>query len=124
MSIDHVIIADDEPNVRAAIARIFTRRGWIAHEASNACELMALLEASEENFPRAIVCDVEMGPYGATAFADAFRFRFPDRHPTIVFHSGAPVSAATRNRLATIATAILQKPESIAVIERVARSPA
>jgi CheY-like chemotaxis protein len=68
-----VLVADDEPLVRAALARLLTRRGHHVHPVADAFEAVAALE--EDHFD-AVLVDMRMPGDGATVLAWLTERRF------------------------------------------------
>lgn len=69
-----VLVADDEPLIRAALQRLLTRRGHHVHPVADAFEAVAALEGNDFD---AVLVDMRMPGDGATVLAWLEERRFP-----------------------------------------------
>ncbi|HCH22803.1 MAG TPA: sigma-54-dependent Fis family transcriptional regulator [Oceanospirillaceae bacterium] len=78
---NHVLIIDDEPEVRRALAYLFAKQGWITSELSNAKDARAKILQKK---PYLVICDVRMpGKSGLQLFNEID----PIERPPFIFIS-------------------------------------
>ncbi|HEY0706225.1 MAG TPA: ATP-binding protein, partial [Polyangia bacterium] len=103
-----ILLVDDEPSVRAVVARILTQEGYQVLEAENADEGRALLSAHGERI-KLVLLDQSMP-----------RESGPEALPSFKRLSGAPVVmfSGTAVDVPPGATAVLEKPTTVAELLR------
>ena len=115
-----VLIVDDQVEVRAAFARLFTRLGWALIQAGNGPCAAAALRQMTPRIPDMIVSDVDMPGGGGVEFAETIARDYPDYSGRIVFHSGAAVGDAARAVFCLIGAKVLLKHDSFLAIKKMA----
>lgn len=118
-----VLVAEDDPEMRRVLVRVFTREGLVVSEARDGLELMEIATAmllEEGAAPELVVTDVRMpGRSGIEALRD---LRETLRHSAIVVITAFADEATRREAAAVGAAAVLDKPfERDALIEAVVK---
>jgi signal transduction histidine kinase/ActR/RegA family two-component response regulator len=103
-----VLLAEDEPSVRALAVRVLRRAGYSVEEAPNGAAALALLEAGGASAYDVLLTDLVMPALGGVALATAARKMRPDL-PVVMMtgYAGTDEPAAL---LAMPHTALLEKP--------------
>jgi PAS domain S-box-containing protein len=104
-----VLIIDDEGTIRRALARFYTRRGWIATEAENGAHALRRLVDSSEDFDL-IISDVKMPEVSGIELHAALEAFRPDILDRFVFCTGEMQSAAVAAFFARTGCRVLLKP--------------
>ncbi len=115
-----VLIVDDEPYILRILAFKLRRAGYVALEAANADEALAILEAGTV---QCLILDVSLGP-PITGFQLAERLRDDPRHcrTPVVFLTAHALAAEVRRGRELGAAAYITKPFSLQqVLEEVGR---
>ena len=115
-----VLIVDDEPYILRILAFKLRRAGYVALEAANAGEALAVLEAGPVS---CLILDVSLGP-PITGFQLAERLRDDPRHrrTPVVFLTAHTLAAEVRRGRELGAAAYITKPFSLQhVLEEVGR---
>jgi signal transduction histidine kinase/CheY-like chemotaxis protein len=106
------LIVDDEPTVRAVIARILGRAGWHADEAGNgaaAIELIVAAESSQDPYAF-ILCDLRMPSMSGIALHDMLSEQYPESLRRMTIASGDLTSPDVAELLARTKCRVLEKP--------------
>ena len=112
-----VLVIEDEPTIRAALRRFFTRRGWTVDEASDGrMGLEMLLPASADRDYDVIVCDLRMPVLSGIELHDAVARQRPELLGRMIFSSGDVVSPEAARFLVTTRCVVLEKPFPLAVL--------
>jgi PAS domain S-box-containing protein len=112
-----VMLIDDEPAVRATLARIFQRGGWELREAGTGDEALEwLLEVPAERAPGVILCDLKMpGMNGRELYAKLMERR-PELATRVIFVTGDVVEQTTASFLASAGREVVEKPFTVAEV--------
>lgn len=125
-----MLLVDDEPSIRAALRRFFSRRGWAVDEAPDGETALQMLVAGpgEDAGYAAVISDMRMPKLSGLALHDRLLAERPDLLRRFIFSTG---DVASREAAAFVERAhcpVLQKPFELTVlaevVERVARSAA
>ncbi len=111
------MLIDDEAAVRATLARIFQRGGWLLRESATGEEALAwLLTVPAERSPAVILCDLKMpGVSGREVYSKLVESR-PDLAPRVIFVTGDVVEQSTASFLASAGREVVEKPFTVAEI--------
>lgn len=108
-----MLVVDDEPTIRAALVRFFTRQGFDVEEAGDGRQALARLLGSLPD-PDVIVCDFRMPEVtGAEVYAQVEREK-PDLLRRFIFSSGDVISGDHQHFLERALCPVLQKPFELA----------
>lgn len=122
-----MLIVDDEPTIRAALVRFFTRQGWTVAEAANGVEALAVL-LGDGPPPDLVLCDVRMPELGGAEVYARVEAERPELLRRFVFSSGDVVSSEHDRFLERSLAPVLQKPFELArlreLVDRMAPPPA
>jgi len=110
-----VLLVDDEPMVRAPLARFLTRRGATVREAGDGLEALGVLSAEA---PDVIVADLRMPGMDGAALFRAVRDRDPALAARMVFLSGDVGQLGGADAGAITPDRVLPKPVELAEFER------
>lgn len=112
-----VLIIDDEPSIRLALKRYFTRRDWTADEADDGRAGLQRLLADDVPDYALIVCDLRMpGLSGIDLYDELARHR-PELLGRIVFSTGDVASTEARAFIDRVDAPVLQKPFELATLD-------
>jgi two-component system NtrC family sensor kinase len=118
-SLAAALIIDDEPTVRATLARILQRGGWTVREAGTGEEGLEVLEGQFPVWPPAVIlCDLKMPGIGGQGFHAALRRDRPDLLRRLVIVTGDMVEANTAAFVAGAGCEVVEKPFTVAEIAR------
>lgn len=120
-----LLLIDDEPTIRSALSRYFTRRGWRVAEAENgraALDILHAASAGTEAFD-VILSDLKMPGFSGIELHDQLASERPDLLRRIIFSTGDVASDDASAFISRTNCVVLQKPFELAalaeVVERV-----
>jgi DNA-binding NtrC family response regulator len=115
-----VLIIDDEPTIRYALRRYFTRREWLADEAENGKEALEKLLAPQSPGDEyaLIVSDVKMPGLSGGDLYDALEEKRPDLLNRVLFSTGDTTSAESAKLISKGRCPIIQKPFELATLDK------
>lgn len=120
----HVLIVEDNPEVRAGLAKVLGRAGYEVATAENG--LVALAAIQERSF-HAVVCDIMMPVLDGIRLFELMQERYPDAAARVLFVSAWFDDPKVQAFLARTQRPVLSKPfdiqEFLAVVKRVAEQP-
>jgi PAS domain S-box-containing protein len=102
-----ILIADDEPSIRGALALFLEKGGHTVHAVSSGAEALSQLR---ENRYDAILLDLRMPDMGGEAVFAAIRERHPEHAERVVFASGDTDTERVRELLRALARPYVRKP--------------
>lgn len=115
-----VLIIDDEPGIRFALQRWFTRQSWDVLEASDGEAGLSLLrEASDDDQASRIdlvVCDLHLPRLSGEALHALLRDERPALVDRMIFSTGDAVMGAPADSVLTTHPHVLQKPFELAAL--------
>jgi CheY-like chemotaxis protein len=115
---ERILVAEDEPPVRAAVRRMLERLGYKVVEASNGAEALGIIDASRERIDL-VLTDVVMPDVDGRLLAECMEGK--PRAPRVVYMSGYTDDHVLRRGLAQPGTAYLQKPFTTEALARIVR---
>ena len=112
-----VLIIDDEPSIRMALKRFFSKRGWQVDEAGDgAAALKALLAPNAPDYT-VVVSDLKMPGLSGIALHDRLLADRPGIVARMVFSTGDVASADARAFIDRVKAPVLQKPFELATLD-------
>jgi PAS domain S-box-containing protein len=115
----HVLVIDDEPSIRLALSRFFSRRGWIVDEASDgAVGLERLLESGARNYSM-IVSDLKMPGLSGIDLHDKLATSNPELLDRFVFSTGDVASSEAASFNERSRCIVLQKPFELSTLDEI-----
>lgn len=106
-----MLVVDDEPTIRTAMRRFFTRLGWSVDEASGGeLALEKILYAADGNPYRLIICDIRMPGLNGIGVHSRLAELRPEILDRLIFSTGDVVSEEVANFIAKTRCVVLQKP--------------
>ena len=111
-----VLIIDDEPSIRAALRRFFTRRGWHVDEAEDGSEGLMTLLASRFDYT-AVISDLKMPGCSGVELHDHVAAIAPELLDRIVFSTGDVASRDAAAFVQRTRCKVLQKPFELRTLE-------
>jgi DNA-binding NtrC family response regulator len=111
-----VLIIDDEPSIRAALRRFFTRRGWQVDEAPDGSEGLALLLAARADFA-VVISDLKMPGCSGVELHDHVAAVAPELLDRIIFSTGDVASKDAAEFVQRTRCTVLQKPFELRALE-------
>jgi PAS domain S-box-containing protein len=113
-----VLIIDDEPSIRAALRRFFTRRGWQVDEAEDGSEgLLSLLTTRFEY--TVIISDLKMPGCSGVELHDHIAAVAPELLDRIVFSTGDVASRDAAAFVQRTRCPVVQKPFELRALESI-----
>jgi len=107
-----VLVVDDEPAIRALVAKIVERAGYPVDVASDGREAHERIEAYDY---AVVVLDLMMPNVNGFEFIDILRHR-PGHHPSVIVITAAPELSLTRQLDPKIVHSVIRKPFDIAAL--------
>ena len=120
-----LLLIDDEPTIRSALSRYFTRRGWSVAEAENGAVALDLLHAAASGTVAfdVIVSDLKMPGFSGIELHDRLAIEQPELLRRLIFSTGDVASDEAAAFVSRTRCMVLQKPfelgELAEVVERV-----
>ncbi len=120
-----LLLIDDEPTIRSALSRYFTRRGWRVAEAENGSAALDLLHAAAGGRERfdVIVSDLKMPGFSGIELHDQLAQEQPELLRRFIFSTGDVASDEAAAFVSRTTCTVLQKPFELSalaeVVERV-----
>jgi CheY-like chemotaxis protein len=116
-----VLVVDDEPTIRIALRRFFTRLGWAFDEASDGLTaLTMILEAAGHTSGgyALVLSDLRMPGLSGIDLYDRLRDERPDILPRLIFSTGDVVSEDAAAFVEGTSCTVLQKPFELSALRR------
>ena len=110
------LIIDDEPTIRAALRRYFTRRAWQVEEASDGGAALELLAEHAERFT-VIVSDLRMPGFSGVELHDRLAQEQPELLSRMIFSTGDVASEEAANFVRRTICPVLQKPFELRTLD-------
>jgi DNA-binding response OmpR family regulator len=120
----HALLVDDEPSIRLALRRFFTREGWGVAEATDGRAALDILLAPAPGAPTVdlIVCDLRMPGLSGVDLHEALRTSRPELLSRLVLATGDMTSPDVAEFVRRTTCPILQKPFELAQLRALMRS--
>ena len=112
------LIIDDEPSIRAALRRFFTRRGWHVDEAQDGAEGLSALLASKFAYA-AVISDLKMPGCSGVELHDHIASVAPELLDRIIFSTGDVASREAADFVRRTRCTVLQKPFELRALEAI-----
>jgi len=122
----HVLVIDDEPTIRVALRRFFSRMGWqVAEAADGNAALDVLLQPNEPVEERAsrfdmVLSDIRMPGLNGMQLYDRLKEARPDILPRLVFSTGDLAGTETAEFVRHSGCAVVQKPFMLEELREIA----
>jgi PAS domain S-box-containing protein len=113
-----VLIIDDEPSIRAALRRFFTRRGWLVDEAEDGSEGLVSLLATRSNYA-VVISDLKMPGCSGVELHDHIAGVAPELLDRIVFSTGDVASREAAAFVQRTRCTVVQKPFELRALESI-----
>jgi DNA-binding NtrC family response regulator len=104
-----VLVIDDEPTIRAALHRFFTRRNWLFDEAEDGARGLAKLMAPGAEYT-AIISDLRMPGMSGMELHDQLAEHRPELLDRLIFSTGDVASKDAAEFVQRTRCIILEKP--------------
>lgn len=116
-----LLLIDDEPTIRSALSRYFTRRGWRVAEAENGLAALHLLEAASTGADAfdVIVSDLKMPGFSGIELHDRLASEKPALLRRVIFSTGDVASDDAAAFISRTTCTVLQKPFELSVLAEV-----
>jgi CheY-like chemotaxis protein/anti-sigma regulatory factor (Ser/Thr protein kinase) len=112
------LIIDDEPTIRAALRRYFTRRGWVVEEASDGAVGLGLIESHDGRFG-VVISDLRMPGFSGIELHDRLAIDRPEMLRRFVFSTGDVASGEAASFVQRTTCPILQKPFELRMLDSI-----
>lgn len=112
-----LLLIDDEPTIRSALSRFFTRRGWTVTEAENGAVALRLLEegGGTAEFD-VILSDLKMPGVSGIELHDRLAGERPELLPRLIFSTGDVASEEASDFVRRTRCQVLQKPFELGML--------
>ena len=116
-----LLLIDDEPTIRSALSRYFTRRGWRVAEAENGSAALDLLHAAADGTETfdVIVSDLKMPGFSGIELHDQLAIERPELLRRLIFSTGDVASDEAAAFVSRTKCLVLQKPFELAALAEV-----
>jgi len=115
------LIIDDEPTIRAALRRYFTRRGWVVEEAADGAAGLALIENHGDSFG-VVISDLRMPGFSGIELHDQLAIDRPEILRRFVFSTGDVASGEAASFVQRTTCPVLQKPFELRMLDSIIAS--
>ena len=112
------LVIDDEPTIRSALRRYFTRRGWSVEEAADGRSGLALLEHHGDRID-VVVSDLRMPGFSGIDLHDRLAAAYPALLRKFVFSTGDVASPEAASFVERTSCPVLQKPFELRMLDEV-----
>ncbi|MEO7454838.1 MAG: PAS domain S-box protein [Gemmatimonadaceae bacterium] len=112
------LVIDDEPTIRAALRRYFTRRGWAVEEASDGQAGLALLVEQEDRIG-VVVSDLRMPGFSGIDLHDQLLRERPALLRRFIFSTGDVASLEAASFVQRTHCPVLQKPFELRQLDEI-----
>ncbi|CAN5253305.1 hypothetical protein BH09GEM1_BH09GEM1_15860 [soil metagenome] len=110
------LIIDDEPSIRAALRRYFTRRGWAVEEAADGEAGLARIEELGERIG-VVISDLRMPGFSGIELHDRLATAHPALLRRFVFSTGDVASVEAASFVERTLCPVLQKPFELRMLD-------
>ena len=111
-----VLIIDDEPSIRAALKRFFSRRGWQVEEAADGANGLSALLAAKDAFS-VVISDLKMPGCSGVELHDHVAGVAPELLERVIFSTGDVASKDAAEFVRRTRCTVLQKPFELRALE-------
>jgi CheY-like chemotaxis protein len=115
--IRRVLIIDDEPSIRMALRRFFTKRAWLVDEAADGGAALRALLAPDAPDYTLVVSDLKMPGLSGIALHDRLMAERPAIVNRMIFSTGDVASPDARAFIDRVRAPVLQKPFELATLD-------
>ena len=110
------LIIDDEPTIRAALRRYFTRRGWAVEEAADGEAGLARIDELGDRIG-VVVSDLRMPGFSGIDLHDRLAIARPELLRRFVFSTGDVASVEAASFVQRTRCPVLQKPFELRMLD-------
>ena len=111
-------IIDDEPTIRAALRRYFTRRGWVVEEAADGAAGLSLIENHGDRFG-VVISDLRMPGFSGIQLHDRLAIERPEMLRRFIFSTGDVASSEAASFVQRTRCPVLQKPFELRTLDTI-----
>ena len=112
------LIIDDEPTIRSALRRYFTRRGWAVEEAADGGAGLALLQDHGSRIG-VVISDLRMPGFSGIELHDRLAVAEPALLRRFIFSTGDVASVEAASFVQRTACPVLQKPFELHMLDAI-----
>ena len=113
-----VLIIDDEPSIRAALRRFFSRRGWNVDEAEDGSEGLSLMLSGKNEYA-VVISDLKMPGCSGMELHDHVAAVAPEQLDRLIFSTGDVASKDAAEFVQRTRCTVMQKPFELRALEGV-----
>ena len=114
-STSHVLVVDDEPDLRAVLVKQFELRRYNVDQAGDGEEAWRKLQSMVYN---CVLLDLRMPGMSGKEFYERLQAESPELIDRIIFITGDTVNPATKSFLSSVANPVLSKPFDFRELEQ------
>ena len=111
-----VLVVDDEPTIRSAVARYLRKRGWEAEEAEDGRAALGKLQRSPPGGYQIVISDLRMPHCSGDELHDWLAQHRPDLFACLILITGDLTSPALGDFIAGTPRPVIEKPFDLAVL--------
>jgi CheY-like chemotaxis protein len=120
-----VLVIDDEPTIRVALRRFFTRLGWEVSEAADGRAALALLIGADNSESRGarfdmVLSDIRMPGLNGIQLYDRLKTTRPDIVRRLVFSTGDVAGSEAADLVRELGCPLVQKPFMLSELQEIA----
>lgn len=110
------LIIDDEPTIRSALRRYFTRKGWLVEEAADGAGGLHMLSDHPERFD-VVLCDLRMPGFSGIELHDELAQSNASLLRCFIFTTGDVASPEAAEFVARTRCHVLHKPFELRTLD-------
>ena len=110
-----ILVVDDEPSIRFALRRYFTRAGWEVTEAEDGLTALLLLLGGEPGWD-VVLCDIGLPTLSGTELYETLAVAAPEWLERLVLTSGDVSAPEVAGVLARVRCAVVEKPFTLSAV--------
>jgi DNA-binding NtrC family response regulator len=113
-----VLVVDDEPTIRTALARYLRRRGWDAEEAEDGRAALRKLGRSSAGYYQVVITDLRMPHCSGVELHDWLAQHRPDLFARLIITTGDLGSPTWSTFICRTPRPLIEKPFDLADVAR------
>ena len=110
-----ILVVDDEPSIRFALRRYFTRAGWEVTDAEDGLTALLLLLGGTPSWD-VVLCDIGLPILSGTELYETLAVAAPEWLERLVLTSGDVSAPELAGVLARVRCAVVEKPFTLSAI--------
>lgn len=113
------LVVEDQPAIRFALSRYFTRRKWLVEEVVNGAEALAVLRAAQPDFYDLIISDVKMPVLSGLELHAGIANEMPHLLPKLIFSTGDSSGQDVSEFVSRTNCTVIPKPFELTLLDTI-----